>query len=74
MVEEMPAFTGYAACVRDQKMSEWFVRDKRTYLLTECQHGSCDKPFECNCDPGWSGSLCNNPVCKDDCGPHGSCR
>ena len=23
-----------------------------------CQHGSCNEPFECNCDSGWIGSQC----------------
>jgi len=24
-----------------------------------CKHGSCKKPFECNCDQGWSGRMCS---------------
>ena len=25
-----------------------------------CQHGSCKKPWECNCDPGYFGLECND--------------
>ena len=24
-----------------------------------CQHGHCEKPFECNCESGWIGSHCD---------------
>lgn len=24
-----------------------------------CKHGTCTDPWECNCDEGWSGFLCD---------------
>ena len=27
-----------------------------------CQHGSCNKPWECNCLSGWGGLFCNQDL------------
>ena len=27
-----------------------------------CQHGSCNKPWECNCLNGWGGLFCNQDL------------
>ena len=27
-----------------------------------CQHGSCNKPWECNCHSGWGGLFCNQDL------------
>jgi len=24
-----------------------------------CVHGTCHRPWECNCEPGWGGMLCD---------------
>lgn len=26
-----------------------------------CKHGTCNKPWECNCDKDWTGTLCQKP-------------
>ena len=28
----------------------------------DCVHGTCNKPHECNCEPGWYGPICNETV------------
>ena len=27
-----------------------------------CKHGTCRRPWECNCLPGWGGFLCDEPL------------
>ncbi|CAB4057501.1 unnamed protein product [Lepeophtheirus salmonis] len=39
--------------------------------LPGCQHGICKKPYECICEKGYQGVLCNKPQC-DNC-KHGRC-
>ena len=40
-----------------------------------CRHGTCSEPFTCHCLDGWSGSLCDQPVCQPGCDQlHGSCK
>ncbi|XP_065845751.1 protein jagged-1-like isoform X2 [Oscarella lobularis] len=42
---------------------------------TNCSklHGSCTRPGECICDPGWTGSTCSICVPKSGC-KHGVCQ
>lgn len=28
----------------------------------DCKHGTCNKPWECNCEPGWGGLLCDEKL------------
>lgn len=32
-----------------------------------CLNGQCVKPNQCQCASGWSGSVCNQPVCENEC-------
>ena len=33
--------------------------------LPGCQHGGCsDKPHTCDCEDGWKGILCDEPICE----------
>lgn len=45
-----------------------------------CVHGACTSPNVCSCDPGFSGTACDIPVCfgvfatnPSVCGGHGTC-
>ena len=40
-----------------------------------CKHGYCNKPGQCICEEGWTGTLCDDPVCREGCHEHnGHCR
>ena len=33
--------------------------------MNGCIHGKCEnQPNTCNCDSGWKGVLCDQPICK----------
>ena len=37
-------------------------------------HGACSAPLQCDCEPGWTGELCDTAVCADTCSKeHGTC-
>ena len=33
--------------------------------LPGCKNGYCNEAFECNCDKGWSGAFCDEPICRN---------
>jgi hypothetical protein len=36
--------------------------------LAGCRQGTCDgKPNTCSCNPGWEGTLCDQPICQPRC-------
>ncbi|CAB4065666.1 unnamed protein product [Lepeophtheirus salmonis] len=41
-----------------------------------CANGECkNEPFECVCNDGWDGDLCDVPICREGCNPQlGSCN
>ena len=49
---------------------------KAEYKISKCpnncsSHGLCNlknNNYECQCEPGWSGSSCLNQECPDNCG------
>jgi len=38
-----------------------------------CVHGKCNDKFKCECEPEYTGSLCDTPRCEMDCSLHGIC-
>lgn len=39
-----------------------------------CSNRVCTAPGECTCKPGYTGALCDRPMCVQDCGAHGLCE
>ncbi len=37
-----------------------------------CVNGACEEGT-CLCQPGWTGSRCEEKLCEPECGPHGNC-
>ncbi|CAL4068877.1 unnamed protein product, partial [Meganyctiphanes norvegica] len=43
--------------------------------LNGCKNGYCTQPLECRCHEGWTGPLCQIPICAANCSTsHGSCN
>ncbi|OTF74244.1 cytochrome P450-like protein [Euroglyphus maynei] len=40
---------------------------KSCLTLPGCVHGTCSRPLECHCEPGWTGIFCSIPECKSGC-------
>ena len=36
-------------------------------MLGCSRNGFCEKPFECQCQSGWKGLFCTEPVCREGC-------
>ncbi|XP_065845754.1 delta-like protein D [Oscarella lobularis] len=72
--------TGHYTCDRTtgqrKCMSGWTgaPQCKTPICKTGCSklHGSCTKPGQCTCDPGWKGNTCSDCVKKSGC-KHGDC-
>ena len=44
-------------------------------LIKGCKYGTCNKPGQCICEEGWTGTLCDIPVCREGCHElNGHCR
>ena len=50
-----------------------------TVQFGQCGQGRCivnlknTNDFKCECDLGWTGALCESPICKDYCHNDGQC-
>ncbi|DAZ94106.1 TPA: hypothetical protein N0F65_007940 [Lagenidium giganteum] len=58
-------------------VNEWnqtLFGDCVDHVLRGCyNNGTCVAPDTCRCAPGWTGSDCSVPICKQACHNHGNC-
>ncbi|CAG2059566.1 unnamed protein product [Timema podura] len=57
------------------KVGWWGEKCDKCYAYPGCVHGKCNRPWECNCESGWGGMLCdqeltfcenNTDVCENE--------